>query len=169
MKRLGLALAPEDRKAEGLVQILNTRININLAGYWPPSFHRFTGARRERAVAARYVREMDMAVPSVDDPVSGLSGGTQQKVVIAKWLNTEPRVLLLDEPTRGIDIRAKEQVFAVVRDLSAKGIASLIVSSELEELMDICHRILVLKRGTTAGEILPGDSSLEHLLGLCME
>ncbi|HTY58375.1 MAG TPA: sugar ABC transporter ATP-binding protein, partial [Bacteroidota bacterium] len=169
MKKLGVALAPEDRKAEGLVQILSTRININLAGYWPLSVHSLTGARRERVVAARYVREMDMAVPSLDDPVSGLSGGTQQKVVIAKWLHTQPRVLLLDEPTRGIDIRAKEQVFAIVRDLSARGIAALVVSSDLEELMDLCHRILVLRRGTMAGEILPGASSLEHLLGLCME
>ena len=120
-------------------------------------------------MALRYVRELDMAVPSVDGPVSALSGGTQQKVVIAKWLTTGPRVLLLDEPTRGIDILAKDQVFGIVRSLSAGGIAALVVSSELEELMELCHRILVMKKGSIAGEILPRDSSLEHLLELCME
>ncbi len=169
MKKLGLALAPEDRKVEGLVQILSTRVNINLARFWPPLHPVFTGARSEREVALRYVRELDMALPSVEGPVSALSGGTQQKVVIAKWLTTGPRVLLLDEPTRGIDIRAKQQVFGIVRNLSAGGIASLVVSSELEELMDLCHRILVMKKGTIAGEIIPRDSSLEQLLGMCME
>jgi ribose transport system ATP-binding protein len=110
-----------------------------------------------------------MALPSVDGPVSTLSGGTQQKVVIAKWLETAPRVLLLDEPTRGIDIRAKQQVFEIVRDLSGRGIASLVVSSELEELMEVCHRILVLKKGRIAGEVFPPKTSLASLLGICME
>ncbi len=169
MKKLGVALAPEDRKAEGLIQILSTRVNINLAGFWPPWLRPLTSAGRERAVAARYVRELDMALPSVEGPASDLSGGTQQKVVIAKWLDTKPRVILLDEPTRGIDIRAKQQVFDIVRNLSARGIASLVVSSDLEELMDECHRILVMNRGRIAGEILPHESSMERLLTLCME
>ena len=110
-----------------------------------------------------------MALPSVDGPVSALSGGTQQKVVIAKWLETAPRVLLLDEPTRGIDIRAKQQVFKIIRDLSGRGISSVVVSSELEELMEVCHRILVLKKGRIAGEVSPRDTSLASLLGICME
>ncbi len=169
MKRLGLGLAPEDRKADGLVQILSARININLAGFWPPSLHWITTAARERAVAFRYAGEMDMAIPCVDDPVSALSGGTQQKVVVARWLETAPQVLLLDEPTRGIDIRAKEQMFEIVRNLSARGIASVVVSSELEELMEVCHRILVLRKGRIAGEVSPCDISLASLLGMCME
>ena len=169
MKKLGVALAPEDRKAEGLIQILSTRVNINLADFWPPSLHWITTARREREVATRYVRGMDIAVQSVDSPVSDLSGGNQQKVVIAKWLNTGPCVLLLDEPTRGIDIQAKRQVFDIVRELSSRGISSIVVSSELEELMEICHRILILKKGKLAGELLPHDATLENLIGICME
>ena len=169
MKNLGLALAPEDRKAEGLIQILSTRVNISLAGFWPPSRRWIATASRERAVALHYAGELDIALSSSDDPVSRLSGGAQQKVVIAKWLDTAPRVLLLDEPTRGIDIRAKQQIFRVVRDLSARGIAFLVVSSELEELMDVCHRILILKGGRLSGEIHPGDSSLERLIAVCME
>ena len=169
MKKLGVALAPEDRKAEGLIQILSTRVNINLADFWPPSLHWITTARRERDVAMKYVRTLDIAVQSVDSPVSDLSGGNQQKVVIAKWLNTTPRVLLLDEPTRGVDMQAKRQVFDIVRDLSARGISSIVVSSELEELMDVCHRILILKEGKLAGELLPHDSTLENLIRACME
>ena len=169
MKRLGVALAPEDRKAEGLVQILSTRININLAGFWPPSLHWITTARRERGVARRYIRDMDIAVPSVDSPVSELSGGNQQKVVIAKWLDTGPRVVLLDEPTRGVDIQAKQQVFDIVRGLGAQGIAFVVVSGELEELMEVCHRILILKKGRIVGELLPHDSTLENLIRICME
>jgi ribose transport system ATP-binding protein len=169
MKKLGVALAPEDRKAEGLVQILSTRVNINLAAFWPPSLHWITTARRERAVARRYIDGMDIAAPSVDSPVSDLSGGNQQKVVLAKWLHMGPRVLLLDEPTRGIDVQAKQQVFEIVRDLSAQGISSIVVSSELEELMEVCHRILILRKGRMAGEILPHQSTLENLIGICME
>jgi ribose transport system ATP-binding protein len=169
MKKLGVALAPEDRKTEGLVQILSTRLNINLAAFWPPSLHRITTARRERGVAMKYIRTMDIAVPSVDSPVSDLSGGNQQKVVIAKWLNTGPRVLLLDEPTRGIDMQAKQQVFDIVRGLSAQGISSIVVSSELEELMEVCHRILILKKGKMTAELLPHDSTLENLISACME
>jgi len=169
MKELGVALAPEDRKAEGLIQILSTRVNINLADYWPPSRRWFTTAGRERAVARKYGRELDIAVSSLDGPVSDLSGGTQQKVVIAKWLTTGPRVFLLDEPTRGIDVRAKQQVFEIVRRLSREGIAFLVVSSELEELMEFCHRILVLKKGHMAGEVHPRESSMETLIGICME
>ena len=169
MKKLGMALAPENRKAEGLVQILSTRVNINLANFWPPSLHWITTARRERSVARSFIRQMDIDVPSVDSPVSELSGGNQQKVVIAKWLNTGPRVFLLDEPTRGIDIQAKQQVLDIVRRLSAQGIAFLVVSSELEELMDLCHRILILKKGNMAGELLPHDATLESLVRKCME
>jgi ribose transport system ATP-binding protein len=169
MKKLGVALAPEDRKAQGLVQILSTRVNINLADFWPPSLHWITTARRERAVARRSIHDLDIAVPSVDSPVSDLSGGNQQKVVIAKWLNTGPRVLLLDEPTRGVDIQAKQQVFDIVRGLSVQGISSIVVSSELEELMEVCHRILILKKGMMAGELLPHDSTLENLISVCME
>jgi ribose transport system ATP-binding protein len=169
MKKLGVALAPEDRKAEGLVQILSTRVNINLAAFWPHSLRWITTPHGERDVAMKYIREMDIAVPSVDSPVSDLSGGNQQKVVIAKWLNTGPRVLLLDEPTRGIDIHAKQQVFEIVRGLGARGISSIIVSSELEELMEVCHRILILKKGKIAGELFPRDATLENLISACME
>jgi ribose transport system ATP-binding protein len=169
MKRLGMALAPENRKAEGLVQLLSTRVNLCLASLGKVSGFGLTTAGRERVIAAQNVRDFDIAVPSLDAAVSVLSGGNQQKVVIGKWLNTDPRVLLLDEPTRGIDIQAKRQIFQIIWDMSAKGIGLIVVSSELEELMEICHRILIMRKGRIIGDMLPHQSTLEHLIAVCME
>ena len=169
MKRLGLVLAPENRKEEGLIQLLSTRVNVCLASYHRLTRLGFTSARRERDLAERNIREIDIAVASVDAAVSSLSGGNQQKVVVAKWLNTVPRVILLDEPTRGIDIQAKQQIFQIIWDLSVRQISSIVVSSELEELMDVCHRIVIMKHGKLAGELLPHQSSLEQLFRVCME
>ena len=168
MKRLGVVLAPEDRKREGLVQILSTAVNINLARYTSAGFPWLATARRDAAVAGRLMSEIGITAPGIDAPVSALSGGNQQKVVIAKWLATRPRVLLLDEPTRGIDIAAKQQVFATVLRLCAEGLSAIIVSSELEELLRDCHRIVVLRGGRIAGEVLPEESTIERLVGLCM-
>ncbi len=168
MRRYGMALAPENRKEEGLVQTLSTRVNLCLASLKRIARLGFTTAGREREVAAQSVREVAISVPSVDAPVTALSGGNQQKVVVAKWLNTHPRVILLDEPTRGIDLQAKQQMFQLIWDLSARGIGSIVVSSELEELLDVCHRILIMKKGSLAGEILPHQSSLEQLFDRCM-
>jgi ribose transport system ATP-binding protein len=126
-------------------------------------------AGSERVMAAENIRRLDIAVSSMDAPVSALSGGSQQKVVIGKWLNTSPRVMLFDEPTRGIDIQAKQQIFHIIRELSEKGVSSIVVSSELEELMENCHRIFILKKGRMVGEILPHQSTLEQLITVCME
>jgi len=168
MKRLGVVLAPEDRKREGLVQILSTAININLACYWSARRPWLATKRRDARVAERFAREIGMSAPGFDSPVAALSGGNQQKVVIAKWLATGPRVLLLDEPTRGIDIAAKRQVYAAIRRLCSGGLSAIVVSSELEELLDSCHRIIILRRGRIAGEVQPEQSSIEQLVSLCM-
>jgi ribose transport system ATP-binding protein len=168
MRRMGIALAPENRKEEGLVQTLSTRTNLCLASLGRIASFGFLTAGRERAVATRSIREAAISLPSVDASIATLSGGNQQKVVVAKWLNIQPRIILLDEPTRGIDVQAKQQMFQLIRDLSAKGIAAIVVSSELEELLDVCHRILIMKQGVLAGEILPQHSSLEQLFTRCM-
>jgi ribose transport system ATP-binding protein len=168
MKELGVALTPENRKEEGLIQILSTRVNIALAGIRRIASHGIVTRAAERGVAERFSKELGITVPSVDLPVASLSGGNQQKVVIAKWLNINPRVLLLDEPTRGIDLQAKQQVFQIIRELSAKGISFIVVSSELEELLEICHRIVVMKAGELVGEMSTGESTLEALFAACV-
>jgi ABC-type sugar transport system ATPase subunit len=169
MKALGLALAPENRKEEGLVQLMSVRANMVLASLSRIARHGFTTARREREIVRQRVQEVDITTATVDAPVSSLSGGNQQKVVLGKWLTTQPDVLLLDEPTRGIDVRAKQQVFDIIRALSTRGIASLVVSSELEELLDICHRILIMRHGRITNEVDGDTATLDQIFTLCMQ
>ena len=108
-------------------------------------------------------------MPNVEAPVATLSGGNQQKVVVGKWLNTSPRVLLLDEPTRGIDIQAKQQIFQLIWDLSKEGISTIFVSSELEELVDVCHRILIMREGRIIGEVSPDSVTPQKLFEYCAD
>jgi len=169
MKALGLGLIPENRKEEGLVLELSTDDNVCLANLKRWARAGVIDRRRRRAAVARTVADLDIAVSDPERKVSELSGGNQQKVVIGKWLNTAPRVLLFDEPTRGIDVRAKQQVFQIIADLSRRGIASIFVSSELEELLDVCHRILVMQEGRITAEVEAADVTLAQLFALCVQ
>jgi ABC-type sugar transport system ATPase subunit len=169
MKRLGVVLIPENRKDQGLVQMLSVRSNICLASLDRIAAHGFTTRRREMNAVRSTIGDLAIVAPNPEFPVSSLSGGNQQKVVLGKWLNTQPRIMLFDEPTRGIDLQAKLQIFRLIIRLSTEGISSLIVSSELEELMDICHRILIMKNGRVAGFVDPSVSPLDELFGLCMQ
>lgn len=163
MKRRGLAYTPEDRKQQSLVQMLSTRANLVLANLSP-----FTSRGHEQPVVRRLVEQLGIKVPDTEQPVASLSGGNQQKVVVGKWLNTQPRVILFDEPTRGIDVQAKQQIFQIMWDLSRQGISSIFVSSELEELTEVCHRILVMKHGTIIEELHPAVGA-DGLYVRCME
>jgi ribose transport system ATP-binding protein len=169
MKGLGLAFTPENRKEHGLVQELSTRANVCLASLDRISTAGFMTALRERAVVLPLMDRLAVKVPDIEHAVASLSGGNQQKVVVAKWLNTTPRVILFDEPTRGIDVQAKQQIFRIMWDLSRQGISCIFVSSELEELVEVCHRILIMKHGTMVGEVFPESLSVEELVVRCMD
>jgi ribose transport system ATP-binding protein len=172
MRKLGLGLVPENRKEEGLVQTLSVRDNLCLASLEKVAVKGVVRRRLENALTARAVSGLQIAVSSPGQPVSTLSGGNQQKVVIGKWLSTEPAVILFDEPTRGIDIQAKQQIFSLIRETAGRGVGCVIVSTELEELLEVCHRILVLRKGrivrefSTCGEAM---LDLETLMAACME
>jgi len=168
-RRRGLALLPEDRAHQALVLPLGVRANLCLAGAERVGWHGLTWRARELAVARRWIDQLKIKIAGPEQPVAGLSGGNQQKVVLGKWLTTEPSVLLLDEPTRGIDLQAKQQIFSLIWDLGRRGIASLLVSSELEELWQVCHRILILKHGRLAGEVRPEELSADELYVRVME
>ena len=101
-------------------------------------------------------------------PVKSLSGGNQQKMVVGNWLNTEPKIMFFDEPSRGIDVNAKQQIFQIIWEQSKKGISSIMVSSELEELLEVCHRILIMREGRIVEEVLPEDITIEELYARCM-
>ena len=169
MKELGVAMTPENRKDQGLVQILSTRINLCMSSLHQIAYHGFLTRAREERLVERNIQELDINVARMDAPVAFLSGGNQQKVVIGKWLNTNPRLVLLDEPTRGIDVQAKQQMFQIIWDMSKRGISCIVVSSELEELLDICHRILIMRSGHIVSDVRPSDLSLENLFAACMK
>ena len=168
MRDAGLAMTPENRKEEGLVLGLSTRGNLFLASLETMASHGLSSAKREEEAAKRWVDRLSIQATGPSRPISSLSGGNQQKVIVARWLNAEPRVILFDEPTRGIDIQAKQQIFEIMWDLSRKGLGCVFVSSELEELVEVCHRILIMKDGHITWEVVPEQVTPEELAVRCM-
>ena len=159
----GIAFVPEDRRALGLVPVLDVGANLTLARLRALSGRAFIDAPQEQALISRNVRELNIRTASVRTPVSGLSGGNQQKVVLGKWLNTEPSLLILDEPTRGIDVGAKAEIRQKIDALAAKGMAILLISSELPEIMGMSDRILVMRNGQIVAEFARADFSEEAI------
>ena len=162
--RSGMALVPEDRKGLGLNLAATVRDNMLLAELHERGLLSWLSDRRERALAERYVRDLAIRTPSVDAPVSHLSGGNQQKVVVAKWLLTDPRLVILDEPTNGIDVGAKAEIYHLIGRLVGEGRAILLISSELPELLALSDRILTLYRGRITAEISRTEAT-EELVG----
>jgi len=160
----GLALAPEDRKGEGLVLVHSVAENTTLACLEKVSSFGLLQPARELELVDRYVKRLGIRTPTLHQAVRHLSGGNQQKVVLAKWLATEPKVLLLDEPTRGIDINAKREIYALVDELARSGLAVIMVSSELPEILAIADRILVLAEGRVTAEFARGAATEEAIL-----
>jgi erythritol transport system ATP-binding protein len=148
----GIALVPEDRKRDGLIQIMSVRENMTLSSLvqFTTGFH--LSLRKEAAKAAEFIKRMTVKVASPENPISSLSGGNQQKVVIGKALMTGPKVLLMDEPSRGIDIGAKAEIYQKMRTLAAEGIGIIFVTSDLEEVLALSDRIIVLADGRISGE-----------------
>jgi ABC-type sugar transport system ATPase subunit len=169
MKAAGVGLTPEDRKHEGLVLVFPVEDNLTLASLRRVSAQGILNPGKERALAETMVENLDIKTASLAVKTKTLSGGNQQKVVIGNWLNTLPEVLMMDEPTRGIDIQAKEQIFALVRDLARQGLAVLFVSSEIEEVLDVSDRILVMNQGRITHSRQHDEVNLEQLMALVME
>lgn len=141
----GIAFCPEDRKADGIVDELTVRENIILALQSNKGWARRLTKQQQYEIADKFIKMLNISTPSADQPIKNLSGGNQQKVILARWLATNPQVLILDEPTRGIDIGAKAEIQKLVLELAEEGKACLFISSELEEVLRTCHRIVVLR------------------------
>ena len=161
----GLALCPEERKTEGIVADLSVRENIVLALQARIGLHQCVPRAKQEELARRFVDLLGIRPADIETQVGALSGGNQQKVVLARWLATEPKLLVLDEPTRGIDIAAKQEVMAEVERRADEGMAVLFISAEIEELTRLCDRIAVMRERRKAGE-LPAGSSAEQVLAL---
>jgi len=168
MKKLGLALTPEDRKHEGLVQIASVKSNLCMASLNKLGKGLIVNRQLENECVRRQINDLQIKVSNSENLVSSLSGGNQQKVVIGNWLNNEPKIILFDEPSRGIDVNAKQQIFQIIWEQSRSGISSIMVSSELEELIEVCHRVLIIKDGVITGEIMPDEVEVQKLYELCI-
>jgi ribose transport system ATP-binding protein len=160
----GIGYLTEDRKGDGLAMQLPVEQNITLARVPGPGV--WIDRKRERQAAQRRCEELDIRTPSLRTPVEALSGGTQQKVVVARWLETEARVLFFDEPTRGIDVGAKAELFKLMGELAADGKAIVLISSYLPELTNMCDRIIVLRDGRTVGEMTRNEFDEERIMAL---
>jgi len=164
---LGLGMATEDRKDDGLFADLSVRENMTMAHLGLGALTRalgFVRRRRERDVASQYVESMDIRTPGLATPIISLSGGNQQKVILSRWLMTQPKILILDEPTRGIDVGAKAEIHRLIRQLAADGHGVMVVSSELPELLAVSDHIIVMREGHLTGQLETAKTSQEEIM-----
>jgi ABC-type sugar transport system ATPase subunit len=164
--QLGIGLVPEDRKLQALVLTLAIRENLALSLLDRLSSFGIVRLGAERALARRMVNALQVRTPSIEQKVLNLSGGNQQKVVIAKWLALHPKILIMDEPTRGIDIGAKAEVHGLMHQLAADGVSILMISSELPEIVHMSDRVLVMRQGRIAGELQRAEATQEAIMTL---
>ena len=164
--RNGIGLVPEDRKGQGLVLMHGVGVNLSLAALRRLSKAGMIDFAAERTVVDKYVQRLRVKTPGNEQVIGLLSGGNQQKVVLAKWLATHPTVLIIDEPTRGVDVGAKAEIYALMRELAAEGLAILVISSDLPEVLTISDRVLVMREGRMMGELSHADATEERIMAL---
>jgi rhamnose transport system ATP-binding protein len=166
--RLGLAYVPEDRRKHGVVSEMSLAANATLASLRAITRRGLLDRRKEREVATTYLERFAIKAPSIDVPVGTLSGGNQQKVALARWLATRPAVLVLDEPTQGVDVGAKAEIHGLIGDLAAQGLAILLISSELPEVLGMSDRIVVMRGGMVAGTLDAAAATPESVMTLAV-
>ena len=161
---LGIGFCPEDRKTDGIIAAASVRENIVLALQAQRGWLRPIPRREQNEIAERFIRQLGIRTPSAEQPIEFLSGGNQQKVLLSRWLLTKPQFLILDEPTRGIDVGTKSEVHQVLFDMAKKGVAVIVISSDLPEVMAVSDRIITLSEGRVTGEIHGDDANEERLM-----
>jgi ribose transport system ATP-binding protein len=166
--KAGMALVPENRKEQGLVLTQSVRSNTSLVILDRLRDFFIVNEKREYEVVRKQVQEMNIRTPSLEQEVGYLSGGNQQKVALGKWLCSEPKLIIMDEPTRGIDVGAKAEIYQLMRDLANKGTGIIMISSELPEIIGMSDRILVMSRGEIAGQLSRKEASEERILALAI-
>jgi rhamnose transport system ATP-binding protein len=157
-------MVPEDRRQQGLVMDMSIADNVSLASLRALTRHGLLVGSVERKFASDWAARLQVKYNRITNPATSLSGGNQQKVVLAKWLSREPAVIIVDEPTRGIDIATKSEVHRLLVELSRSGVAVLMISSELPEVLAVADRILVMREGRIVGEFAHADASEEKIM-----
>lgn len=165
----GIAMATEDRKDQGIFPIRSIQDNISVACMKAISRGQWINRRAEKDLAVKSIKELGIRTPNENKHIGELSGGNQQKVILARWLAVDPKVLILDEPTKGIDVGAKAEIYQMICSLAKKGIGVIVVSSELPEVLGISDRIIIMHDGRITGEVIPQQSSEEEILSYAMK
>jgi rhamnose transport system ATP-binding protein len=165
---MGIAYVPEDRRRHGVILEMSVATNATLATLRSIANLGMLDFGREREVATELVHRLGVKTASIDDPVGNLSGGNQQKVALARWLNADPTVLILDEPTQGVDVGAKAEIHRLMGNLVARGMAIVMISSELPEILGMSDRIAVMHGGTIAGTLEREGATQEAILELAL-
>jgi ABC-type sugar transport system ATPase subunit len=158
-KHLGIAYVPEDRARQGLVRAMALAQNVSLASLGRISSGGFIRRKEEEALARKSIEQFRVRASGIDQIVGKLSGGNQQKIGLSKWLATEPKILIMDEPTRGIDVGAKAEIHRLMCELAQKGLAIMMISSELPEVLGMSDRILVVRGGRIVAEVDRADAT----------
>jgi rhamnose transport system ATP-binding protein len=162
--KAGIGFVPEDRRQQGLVMDLSIARNATMTRMRQLSAGGIIRAAREKALATEWATRLQLKYHRLDDHVGTLSGGNQQKVVLAKWLATQPRLLIIDEPTRGIDVGTKAEVHRLISELASRGLAVLMISSELPEVLGMADRVLVMHEGRLTGEFSREEANEERIM-----
>ena len=161
---LGMSMVPESRKEQGLVLINDVGFNIALANVDRLKGRMFLSCKKRHALACQYIERMHIKTRSDAQAVFELSGGNQQKVLLGKWLANQPKILILDEPTRGVDVGAKTEIYAIINELAAEGMAIILVSSELSEIINMCDNVCVVHEGRITGRLSREEFSQDKIM-----
>jgi ABC-type sugar transport system ATPase subunit len=161
---LGIGYLPEDRKAAGLFLEMSIKLNISAAVLSEVSTNGFLASGKEQSLASDYVHRLNISTPSIEQEIRRLSGGNQQKTLVAKWLSIKPKILIVDEPTRGIDVAAKKEIHFLLRTLAESGVGVIMISSELPEILGMSDRILVMHEGAIAAEYRADEATEENII-----
>ena len=167
--RHGIAYVTEDRKGNGLVLSQSIKVNNSLANLRALARRSVIDGDQEYAVAEEYRDKLRIKTPTVEQLVGNLSGGNQQKVLLAKWMFAEPDILLLDEPTRGIDVGAKHEIYCIINDLAAAGKSVVMISSELPEVLGMSDRIYIMNAGKIVGEMKASEATQENIMAAILK
>jgi galactofuranose transport system ATP-binding protein len=165
----GFSFCPEDRKVEGIVNDLSIRENIILGLQTKRGLFKYIPMNEQKEIAQKYIELLSIKTPNMEERIDNLSGGNQQKVILARWLATDPKLLILDEPTRGIDVGSKSEIRKLILDLAAQGISILFISAELEEMVACCDRVIVLRDRKKIGELNRTEMSESRIMDMIAE
>jgi ABC-type sugar transport system ATPase subunit len=164
--KLGIGMLPEDRRSQGFIYTMNISQNLSLAVLHMLARSGFVKIKKEKELVNRYVKLLSIKAASVNSPILSLSGGNQQKVVFAKWLAANTRILIVDEPTQGIDVGTKSEIHNILRELTKKGVSIILISSEMPEILSLSDRVIVMRLGRITGELSIEEATQEKIMYL---